>query len=186
MKRSIILIPAICMAAVLAICLAGCAKTSEDVLREAVMEEFDPYRNLEDAALDRIASIAEEEGLSELGISGVDFASSVLEGFDYTIDDVRITNDEAVVSVTIISKSASDFDAKIAERVQAFVESDESQQLDAAQRASKIGEIALESIDDAEVISQSLDIVFRLEDTTWLSTDVSDKLSKLDILAYRG
>ena len=166
--------------------LGGCAKTSEDVIREAVESEFDPYKNLDDDVLSAIASIAEDEGLAELGISGSEFASAVLQDFDYTIDDVEIKGTSAIVKVTIISKSASDFDDKISDRVQSFIESKSSQSLDVQGKADEIGNIALDSIRDAEMISEQIEIRFDLQDKTWVSTNTAEILSKTDILAYRG
>ena len=177
----------IILACAMTLCLVpGCSKTSEDVIRDAVKAEFDPYKNLEDEALSRIASIAEDEGLSDIGISGAEFASSVLQGFDYSIDDVSIEGENAFVTVTIRSKSASDFDDKISKRVQRFIESESSQKLAQEDKAQEIGSIALDSIRDAKLISQQVEFEFHLEDKTWISENASAELSKLDMLAYRG
>lgn len=179
-----------CMTAVLlatgVFALAGCAKTSEDVLRETVENEFNAYKNLEDSALERIAQTAEQEGLSDLGISGVDFASAVLNGFDYHIDNIQINDDAATVSMTIVSKSTSDFESKLSESVQAFVESDESQSMTAEEKNNKIGDITMQAFEDTEIINENVELQFQLQDKTWVSTNASEALASLDSLVFAG
>ena len=183
-SRTFACMVALLLLASVGLCSIGCAKTSSDVIRDAVIAEFESYKNPEDETLETIASMVEEEGLSELGISGREFASSVLEGFDYTIDEIRIQGESAYATVTVSSKSASDFNQRVASDVQAFVESDEWRSLSSEEQAHAIGEIALESLDETEVISEAITIEFALDDKTWVSTNASEALSQLDSLAY--
>lgn len=166
--------------------LGGCAKTSEDVLRETVENEFDAYKNLEDAALEKIAQTAEQEGLSDLGISGVDFASAVLAGFDYDIDDIQIDGETATVHVMIASKSSTDFENKLSEAVQAFVDSDAAQGMTPDEKNTQIGVITMKAFEDAEIINEEAELQFQLQDKTWVSTNASEVLAGLDSLVFAG
>lgn len=164
----------------------GCAKSSEDVLRETVAEEFDTYKNLENEALDKIAKTAEEEGLSDLGISGADFANAVLEGFDYRIDSIEINDEVANVSVTLTSKSSDDFEDRLSSGVQYFVDSGESVSMSAEEKNMKIGEITMQSFADTQMIEEQVQIEFQLQDKTWVSTNAAEQLASLDSLVFAG
>lgn len=185
-KKMVVLIGAALVLALGTIAIAGCAKTSEDVLRETVSNEFDAYKNLENATLEKIADTAEKEGLSDLGISGVDFASAVLNGFDYSIDNIEINGEAATVSVTIASKSSSDFEKKLSERVQSFVESDGAQSMSADEKNTEIGSITMQVFEETEIINESANLEFQLQDKTWVSTNASEVLANLDSLVFAG
>lgn len=177
------------MAALLAlgcVALAGCAKTSEDVIREVIQSEFDAYKNLEESALDEIGATAEQEGLSSLGISGDEFAEAVLGGFDYSIDNVKVGTLSATASVTITSKSATDFEARLSDGVQDFVESDDAKSMTTEEKNLKIGDITMQAFEDTELVSEQVDLQFQLQDKTWVSSDAFDVLAELDSLVFAG
>lgn len=169
-----------------AISATGCTKTSEDVLIEAIENDFNAYKNFEDSALNEIAATAEEEGLSDLGISGIDFAKAVLDGFDYTIDYISVESDTAIVDVIVSSKSSTDFESKLSSRVQAFTESDESGTMTNEERNLKIGEITMQAFEDTKIVSEKVSLQFELQDKTWVSTNTSEALANLDSLVFAG
>lgn len=183
-KKAIALTATAILLAFATVVASGCAKTSEDVLREVVESEFNTYKNLEESALDEIATTAEQEGLSDLGITGEEFAAAVLSGFDYSIDGVQISGNDATVSTTIISKSSTDFESKLSEGVQEFVSSSEATSLTTEEKNLKIGSITMQAFEDTEIISEQVDIQFQLQDKTWVSTNASEVLANLDSLVF--
>lgn len=167
------------------LCVAsGCQPSSEDVIRTTVQEKFDAYKNLEDAVLSEIASKAEQEGLDELGISGQDYASAVLNGFDYHIDDVTVDEQAATVSMSIASKSKSDFYNRLNEAVTAFVQDPATESLSDEDKDARIGEIAMQTFEQTDVVNENVQLQFQLEGNTWTSTNSSEVLGNLDSFAF--
>lgn len=164
--------------------LTGCTASSRDVLQQTVEQEFNSYKNHDDAVLEKIAKTAETGGLAELGISPSEFATQVLNGFDYKIDDIKIDGSTAHVTVTIVSKSSSDFQKKLNEGVQEFVSEASSSTLTADQKSTQIGDIAMQVLDNTETVEETVDLTFVLEDSIWVARDTSGTLSKLDSLVF--
>lgn len=166
------------------IALAGCAASSRDVLQETVQAEFDSYKNQEDAVLEKIAKTAETGGLAELGISPSEFATQVLNGFDYKIDDISIDGSTAFVTVTITSKSSSDFQKRLNEGVEEFVSSASSSLLSPEQKSTEIGDIAMNVLENTETVEETIDLEFVLEDNVWVARNTNNTLSGLDSLVF--
>lgn len=164
--------------------LTGCASSSRDVLKQTVEQEFNSYKNHDDAVLEKIAKTAETGGLAELGISPSEFATQVLNGFDYTIDDIKIDGSTAHVTVTIVSKSSNDFQNKLNQGVEQFVSNAASSTLTAEQKSTQIGDIAMNVLDNTETVEETVDLTFELEDSVWVAHDTSGTLSKLDSLVF--
>lgn len=164
--------------------LAGCAASSRDVLQDTVEAEFNSYKNHDDAVLEKIARTAENGGLAELGISPSDFATQVLNGFDYTIDNISIEGSNAQVTVSITSKSSSDFQEKLNEGVSEFVNNASSSTLTANQKSVEIGDIAMNVLDNTETVTETIVLDFVLEDNVWVARDTNETLSKLDSLVF--
>lgn len=164
----------------------ACGKSSEQALRDSVEAEFNAYKNLEDAALDKIAKTAESEGLDDLGISGRDFASAVLNGFDFSIENIVVTGKEATVSIALASKSATDFEEKLSSSVQTFVDSKEAQDMSIEEKNAEIGKITMKAFEDTKIIDEKVDIKFMLENNTWTAVNASEQLANLESLVFAG
>lgn len=90
----------------LAIALAGCSSgpSDEDVIRQGVSEELAAIK----AGGDEFISSVEEdagEDLKTLGIDARDFMSAYLDGFDYSVGDVKVDGDSATVHLSITCRS---------------------------------------------------------------------------------
>lgn len=162
----------------------GCQPSSEDVIRQTVTEKFDAYKNLDDAVLSEIAADAEEEGLSDLGISGEEYASAVLNGFDYNIDSVEVNEKAATVTMTIVSKSKSDFYNKLNEAMTAFVNDSATEEMSADEKDTQVGTIAMQAFEDTETVSENVQLDFQLQGNTWVSTNSTEVLGNLDSFAF--
>ena len=167
------------------LCFAtGCQPSSEDVIRDTVTEKFDAYKNLEDAVLSQIADKAEQDGMSELGISGQEYASAVLDGFDYSINSITVNEQAATVSMTIVSKSKTDFYDKLNAAVTTFVSSPESESMSADKKDAQIGKIAMQAFEDTETVSEDIELLFQLQGNTWVSVNSNEVLGNLDSFAF--
>lgn len=90
----------------LAIALAGCSSgpSDEDVIRQGVSEELAAIKAVDD---EFISSVEEDAGedLKTLGIDARDFMSAYLDGFDYSVGDVKVDGDSATVHLSITCRS---------------------------------------------------------------------------------
>ncbi len=165
--------------------LSGCVVTSsEDAIRDAVSQELDIYKNMDQRAMDMIIESAENEGLTELGIDGTEFATAVLDGFDYRINDVVVNNNTATANVTIISKSMPDFETKFSNAVNDLTTSSSAATLTNDNIEQAVGTLAMETFDDTDIIEEDVDLQFQLEDNTWVSTNVAEALGGLDSMVF--
>lgn len=100
--------PAAVAAALLAfaIALAGCSSgpSDEEVIRQGVSEELAAIKAGDD---ELISSVEEDAGedLKTLGIDARDFMSAYLDGFDYSVGDVKVDGDSATVHLSITCRS---------------------------------------------------------------------------------
>lgn len=183
-KASATIIAAVLLAFTL--CAAcGCQPSSEDVIRTTVQQKFDAYKSLDDAVLSEIAAKAEQDGLSELGISGQDYASAVLNGFDYSIDDITVNEQAATVSMTIVSKSKTDFYDRLNEAVSAFVANPDTDAMSESEKDAQVGSITMQAFEQTETVSENVQLQFQLQGNTWVSVNSSEVLGNLDSFAFQ-
>lgn len=175
---------ALILSCVLMLGVTGCAADSESVIRDSIEQEFNSYKNADDLAMSRVATTAEKEGLTSLGISSEEFAAAVLEGFDYEIKDININGSNATADVIIVSKSMSDFESRLSEAVQNFVASDSAQTMTSDEKSQEIGNIAMDAFEQTEVIEEEVQLDFTLDGNTWTSNNVSETLANTDSLIF--
>lgn len=184
-KRIVAAVAGVSLLALSVFALAGCATTSsEDAIRQAVSQELDIYKNMDDKAMSMVVESAENEGLTELGINGEEFAAAVLDGFDYRVNDITVNDKTATANVTIISKSMTDFETKFSDAVSNLMTSGEAASLDSDGVQQAVGDLAMETFANTEIIEESTNLEFELQGNTWVSTNVADALGGLDSMVF--
>ena len=83
---------------------------NEKVIRESITEEFDAYKNHDASVVNQIRT-QNAVDLATLGIDGEEYANALLDGFDYTIDDVTVDGKEATVTLTLTQKDLDEDEA---------------------------------------------------------------------------
>ena len=76
--------------------LAACSSgpDPEEVISQDIATQFDPIKNLDQAAVDELAQDAESGAdLSDFGIDGAEYIKAMLGGFDYSIVSVNVAED---------------------------------------------------------------------------------------------
>lgn len=169
------LVAAMCMGS-----LVGCGgANSEDLIRNAVTEEFESLKNLDDAAMSELmegASMGDTTALEQYGIDQEEYLRSYLEGFDYRIDDVTVDGDTAKVMVVLTCKSASDIQQAITDSASKMVEDASIVDLDESALNSKIGEIFMEAIASVQPTeTESIELTYELSGNTWELTPESNR-----------
>ena len=96
--------------------LGACSGPSpEEAIREDLTANLDRVKELDDATVEELVGSMGTLGLETYGIEASDVVRSLLDGFDYTIDDITVDDEgtSAVASVSVTCKSASDFTERI-------------------------------------------------------------------------
>lgn len=164
--------------------VVGCGPDNETVIREAIVKEFDTYKNMDDSALSEIATFAEQEGLDELGIDGQEFATAVLDGFDYTVDSVTVNGKDAVAKVTIVSKSYSDFEDKFNAIIDEMTNDPSLAEMSEEEAVAAVGEKVMQVLDETETITESADVAYVLKGNVWEPAEGDKALANLDSLIF--
>lgn len=84
--------------------LGACSGPSpEEVIREDLTANLDRVKELDDATVEELVSSMGTIGLETYGIEASDVVRSLLDGFDYTIDDITVDDEgtSAVASVSV-------------------------------------------------------------------------------------
>ncbi len=115
MKRHTLRSLAVMVVAVLAVAcglaLGACSSgpSAEDIIREDIATNLDDVKNMDDATLDGLARQIGSVGLEEYGIDTGTLITSMIDGFDYSIESVEVEDDTATASVTVTAKSMTEF-----------------------------------------------------------------------------
>ena len=173
-----------------ALCLAciapfatGCQKTSEDVIRESIIERFEPYRNMDESVVSRLSKTAEDEGLPEMRISGDDCAYAILDGFGYSIGKIEVKDKGATAQVMITSKNIDDLMEKL-EGTDGEFDLLRAQTATQDAKADKIREIIMQAIKDTDLSEEEITLRFSLNGTEWTSTNATEELGKLNSVIF--
>lgn len=164
----------------------GCQKTSEDVICDSIIERLEPYKTSNEAVIARLEKTATDEGLTELGFDGEEFAYAVLDGFDYAIEDVDVVDKAASAQVTIKSKSSSGLLEKLQEAQNSFDLLNEEDSLDEDEKIELIHEIILQAIRDTENEDETIVLNFTLDNTEWVCDNATEELGKLNSIIFAG
>ena len=184
MKKLIAVLAAAALVAS-AFCMVGCSTANdENLIREKLAEELDAFKNMDDSAMSEIATVAENAGLDEIGIDSQEFATAVLDGFDYSIDDVTVDGKTAVATVTIVSKSSSDFETRINEVVESITNDPEIAGMDQDAIMAKLSEAVMQAFDETEIVTETAEIEYELNDNTWEPVKGDNALADLDSIIF--
>ena len=77
----------------------------EEAIRQYITADFDKIKNLDDATLEELAEELGDTGLEAYGIETTELLTSMLDGFDYSIESVTVDGDTAVAEVSVTAKS---------------------------------------------------------------------------------
>ncbi len=179
---------AFALSAVLAIsctfALIGCSEDPTKVIRDSLTEQLNAYKNADDSALSQIASLAENEGLSEMGIDNQEFAVAVLDGFDYSIDDITVDGKNATANVTIISKSYADFAEKIKVMVDEMSSDASLADMDADALTALVAERVMDVLNNTEINTETLAIDYVLNGNEWQPVAQESAFASLDSVVF--
>lgn len=163
--------------------LGACSGPSPDeVIREDLTANLDRVKELDDATVEELVSSMGTIGLETYGIEASDVVRSLLDGFDYTIDDITVDDEgtSAVASVSVTCKSASDFTERInqaaTDLATELMNDPSGLELLSDEEAlnARIGEVVMETLDEVELQQTSIEIDYSKTDDGWTASDASE------------
>lgn len=166
-----------------ALSIVGCQKTNEDVIRESIIERFEPYKSMNENIIWRLSKTAEDEGLPEMGITGDEFAYAVLGGFDYSIGKIDVSNKTATAQVTITSKSLDSLLEQLKTTNGKF-DALKNQKATQETKTNEIHEIIMQAIRDTSPSEETITLDFTLNGTEWKSSNATEALGKLNSIVF--
>lgn len=163
--------------------LGACSGPSpEELIREDLTANLDRVKELDDATVEELVSSMGTIGLETYGIEASDVVRSLLDGFDYTIDDITVDDEgtSAVASVSVTCKSASDFTERInqaaTDLATELMNDPSGLELISDEEAlnARIGEVIMETLDEVELQQTSIEIDYSKTDDGWTASDASE------------
>lgn len=163
--------------------LGACSGPSpEEVIREDLTANLDRVKELDDATVEELVGSMGTLGLETYGIEASDVVRSLLDGFDYTIDDITVDDEgtSAVASVSVTCKSASDFTERInqaaTDLATELMNDPSGLELLSDEDAlnARIGEVVMETLDEVELQQTSIEIDYSKTDDGWTASDASE------------
>lgn len=164
--------------------IPGCGPSNEELIRQAVSEKYDAYKNADDAVLSRIVTSLENDGLEELGIDDAEFASAVVDGFDYSIDNIAVEGDSAVVTMTFAGKSYSDLLAEITATTETLTNDPSFTELSQEDRLAAAGKMVMDAFAGLDVKDETVDLDYELVDDKWQEADEQAGLDQIDNILF--
>lgn len=164
--------------------VTGCGANAEEAIRKAITEELDTYKNMDDSVLSATSTMLADQGLEEMGLDSRELAVTILDGFDYSIDSVTVDGDKAVATVTIISKSYSDFENEVEAAVSDVASVPGIEDMSQEEIYQLYGERIMEAINGLETKSETTDIEYARQGNVWEPVKGEQSLSHLDSLVF--
>ena len=184
MKRALAAIVACTLCAAAFVTLPSCGPDNEELIREAVTQKYDAYKNADDSVLSQLVSSLENNGLTELGIDETEFATAVVDGFDYAIDSISVNGDSAVVTVTFAGKSYMDLLSSISDTTEALASDPEFAELSQEDRRAAAGKMVMDTFTELEVRNETVNLDYQLTDNAWQEADEQAGLAQIDNILF--
>lgn len=174
------LAPIVAVLAALVIALVGCSSgpSDADVIRQGIDEEFASIKSGDDELLSAVEEGAGED-MQTLGIDAKEFMAAYLDGFDYTIGDIKVDGDAATVHISVTCRSMSDitgaFETAFTDALADVDATDE----DALYKLA--GQVLMQCTKDAELKTSEFDVDCEKDsDGTWSYSDgVEDQMAEV-------
>ena len=103
MKKVVLVAMSVILACSMLFALAGCGNSDEKVIRNAMNEQLEAFKNPNSSQWQNDFKNELNE-LSNMGVDAQQLVAAWVEGFDYTVGDIKINGNNATVSITIKCK----------------------------------------------------------------------------------
>lgn len=185
--KAVTRIPRIAIALTTAFLLlfAGAALTAcggpdhEQAIRDALTQELDEIKNVDDAYIEELTAESGIDELADMGIDPAEFFRSFLSGFDYTIDSVEVDGETATATVTLTMKSFTEFSSTLESEVSEMLQDESILSMSEDEIYQALGDRIMSSLDSMQVSQMDpITVNYELVDNTW--TPTSDSMSTIE------
>ncbi len=185
LSARIIALAALCCSLVFSgAALAGCGPDHEQTIRDALTQELDSIKNLDESFMSDLSSEPEVAALSEFGIDPTEFFTSYLAGFDYRIDEVVVDGETANATVTLTTKSFTEFTENLNQSLEAMLADDSLAGLSEEELYAKIGQTVLDTLNSLTPVENApVTLTYELIDNTWTPTADSQALLESSLMS---
>ena len=171
-KRIAALAAAALMVASLGV-FTGCSAdaANEEVIRTSIASELDPYKNHDSSVISQIQQ-QNAVAIATVGMDCQEYAKALLDGFDYSIEDVTVNGKEATATIVMTQK---DIDETEAETIMEELANDpEFMAMSQDERKTAVSDRIFEYIESVEAAPQEpVTLEFVLNGNTWEPTEAS-------------
>ncbi len=164
--------------------LSGCGPNNEEVIRESLTKQFDAYKNKDESILTETNENLSGMQLEQLGIDVEELTLAVLDGMDYTIDDVEVNGDTATAHVTIISKSYSAFEDAMNQILNSIEDDPNIAGMTQQEAQEYVGQKMMEALNNIEPTAQEATIEYKKEGNMWQPVRGTHSLAHIDSLVF--
>lgn len=173
-------------AAFVALCLAlaggvlsACGPDHEQAIRDALTQELDSIKNLDEEFMAELSADENIASLEEFGIDPTEFFKSYLSGFDYRIESVTVNGETADATVVLTIKSFNEFNTAINDALTQLLEDESVYTMSEDELYGTIGDTVMGAVDGlTPVENEPITVTYELIDNTW--TPTSDSMSNLE------
>ncbi|MCL2889254.1 MAG: hypothetical protein FWE65_02390 [Eggerthellaceae bacterium] len=152
----------------LSFCLVSCGKSDVKVIRNALNDELELIKKLDQPALEAMLGTAiNNADLKAYGIDRVEFNKAWMGGFDYSVDKVEIDGDSAKASITITCKKLADIKARFDISFKAFATGNEVARMPEAEVTAKTRSLMMEAIAGTSTTTTNITLTYVKVDNTW-------------------
>ena len=160
--------------------MAGCStpQDQEQLIRTSLAEELDQLKNADEDIMEELVSSIETgvgasnlAQLESMGLSSQSIVESMLEGFDYTINDVTVNGNDAVAEVSVKAKNFSTFMTDLSEVITELTVSPTALAgMSQDEILTYVGEKVKEVLANLPLVDSMIDLDFEKEGNTWEPT----------------
>lgn len=164
--------------------LVRCGPSDEEQIKKAVTTTYDAYKNADSNALSQIVTQLEDEAIKELGIDDTEFATVIVDGFDYAIQNINIEGNKATVTVIFAGKSYTEMLSKISETTDKLANDSSFSSLPPDERLKTAGKMVMDAFKELPVKDESATLEYVRENGTWKAADTQAGLEKIDNVLF--
>ena len=178
MTRKAVAVVIALAAALTATLLGGCfGPSDEQIIRDGLNEEFSAIADSESEARQQIVdSMGLENGISDWGVEPQEFVDSLFDGFAYEIGGITVDSEQgtAEAQVTLTNKSAEGVVTGLQNSLSELLESSEVLAMTQGEIAEKMGELIMESVENAPLEENELTLPCVREGEDWTIDDSAE------------
>lgn len=145
----------------------------EELIRADLTVNLDLIKNADEETMDNLMQEIDVSELEEYGIDGTRFATSLLDGFDYSIDSVTVEDDVATAGLTITCKSASALYGELESITTDLLSDPEVYTMTEEELYARVGELVMGALDELEARPTSIEVSYSRTSEGWEMDDAS-------------